>query len=289
VNGERAVVSLTPLDRFGAATFEQGLVGPFLLKGRVPPEPRVSDALGWASGALGYHLSIEPGAHSIVDLAMPFHDPGPTIAAAGTTSPAEIEAVRAKVVREWAERVGRVEVTLPPAASKLVDTLRTTLAHILINRDGPAIQPGSRTYARHGSGTGRSPPTRCCRWATPTKCGAFSRGTPRTNCPMDGSPVASIAAAPIPCPSTTAPASSSTPSRSTIASPATSASCTGCGRRWRGPSTGSPRRALRARPKPIASPDAECSTGCSPNRSATRATAHTRCTRIGTTSSRSAA
>ncbi len=148
VNGDRAVVSLTPVDRFGASTFEQGLVGSFLLKGRVPPETSITDSLGWASGALGYRLSIEPGQHGIVDLAVPFHDPAPTIAAAGAGAPIDVAALRARTAGEWAEQVGRVEVTLPPVAQKLVDTLRSTLAYILINRDGPAIQPGSRTYAR---------------------------------------------------------------------------------------------------------------------------------------------
>ena len=148
VNGERAVVSLTPLDRFGAASFEEGLVGPFLLKGRVPPEPRVTDSLGWASGALAYHLNVGPGAHVIVAVAVPFHDPAPMIARAATMSLGDVDAERARVAQDWTDQVGRVEISLPPDSAKLVDTMRSTLAYILINRDGPAIQPGSRTYAR---------------------------------------------------------------------------------------------------------------------------------------------
>jgi hypothetical protein len=41
-----------------------------------------------------------------------------------------------------------VEIRLPPSQADLVHTFRTAIAHILINRDGPAIQPGSRSYAR---------------------------------------------------------------------------------------------------------------------------------------------
>jgi len=148
VNGERAVVSLTPLDRFGAAGFEQGLVGPFLLKGRVPPETSITDALGWASGALAYRLSVPPNDHAVVDIAVPFHDPAPTIARAGVMTATDVDTERTRVVADWRERVGRVEITLPPEATPLIETLRSTLAYILVNRDGPAIQPGSRTYAR---------------------------------------------------------------------------------------------------------------------------------------------
>ena len=54
----------------------------------------------------------------------------------------------AAAVRDWHERLDRVEIRLPPAADPLVKTFKTVLAHILINRDGPAIQPGSRSYAR---------------------------------------------------------------------------------------------------------------------------------------------
>ncbi len=49
---------------------------------------------------------------------------------------------------DWHQRLDRVEIHLPPSAGRLVKTFRTVLAHILINRDGPAIQPGSRSYAR---------------------------------------------------------------------------------------------------------------------------------------------
>ncbi len=48
----------------------------------------------------------------------------------------------------WHKRLDRVEIDLPPAAVPLVHTFKTSIAHILINRDGPAIQPGSRAYAR---------------------------------------------------------------------------------------------------------------------------------------------
>lgn len=148
VNGERAVVSLTAPDRFGATTFEQGLVGPYLLKGKVPVETNIADPLGWASGALAYRVTVAPDAPGEVLVAVPFHDPGPTIARAATTTPADVAAERARVLRDWRERVDRVELTLPADPDGLVDTLRTTIADILVNRDGPAIQPGSRTYAR---------------------------------------------------------------------------------------------------------------------------------------------
>ncbi|MFL6196017.1 MAG: hypothetical protein ACJ75H_17690 [Thermoanaerobaculia bacterium] len=54
----------------------------------------------------------------------------------------------ATATRDWHQRLDRVEIHLPPSQDALVRTFRTAIAHILINRDGPAIQPGSRSYAR---------------------------------------------------------------------------------------------------------------------------------------------
>lgn len=44
--------------------------------------------------------------------------------------------------------LGRLEIQLPSWAEGVVETLKTAAAHILINRDGPALQPGPRRYSR---------------------------------------------------------------------------------------------------------------------------------------------
>ncbi len=50
--------------------------------------------------------------------------------------------------RLWRRELGRVVLEGPPAAQPLLRTLRTNLAEILIERDGPALRPGTRSYAR---------------------------------------------------------------------------------------------------------------------------------------------
>ena len=42
----------------------------------------------------------------------------------------------------------RVRFRVPPSAGSLVATLKSNLAYVLVNRDGPWIQPGSRAYER---------------------------------------------------------------------------------------------------------------------------------------------
>jgi hypothetical protein len=53
----------------------------------------------------------------------------------------------ATIARGWRERLRRVAVDIP-AAPEIGDTVRTSIAYMLIHRDGAALQPGSRAYER---------------------------------------------------------------------------------------------------------------------------------------------
>jgi hypothetical protein len=51
-------------------------------------------------------------------------------------------------VSEWRAMLDGVRIELPPPAMAIPRAVASNLAWILINRDGPAIQPGSRSYER---------------------------------------------------------------------------------------------------------------------------------------------
>ena len=67
---------------------------------------------------------------------------------------------------EWREKLGPVSITLPPSAARYTQTMRAQLADILINRDGAAIQPGSRSYSRSWIRDGSLTSTALLRLAT---------------------------------------------------------------------------------------------------------------------------
>jgi glycogen debranching enzyme len=48
----------------------------------------------------------------------------------------------------WREKLDRVTLQLPPSQQAIADTARSALAQILMSRDGVALQPGTRSYAR---------------------------------------------------------------------------------------------------------------------------------------------
>jgi hypothetical protein len=149
VNRDRAVVSLTPPDDFGAATFEGGSITEFLLGDRLPPTEHVTDHIAFASGALRYNLYLEAGKSSDVTVAVPMHDASKATASLLARDAPPV-AERLQAVREaWTADLDRVEIRPPtPLGQRIDDTIKTTLAYILINRDGPKLQPGSRNYAR---------------------------------------------------------------------------------------------------------------------------------------------
>lgn len=102
----------------------------------------VHDETGFATGALLYDLDLAAGASTDIVLDLPQHAQRdrPVQALAPQTE----ETVRT----QWREKLNRVQLDLPKDGKVWFDTLRTSLAHVLINRDGPGLQPGSRSYER---------------------------------------------------------------------------------------------------------------------------------------------
>jgi hypothetical protein len=146
VNRREAVICLTAPSGFGAAAFEEGAVSEYLCSGDLPPERAASDDLGHASGALRYDLELPARSTRDVYLASPFGDADSAIVPAlkGMDGAEQLDVA----IREWSAKLGRVEIDLPTTARAFIDTFRTAAAHILVNRDGPAFQPGPRRYAR---------------------------------------------------------------------------------------------------------------------------------------------
>lgn len=149
VNNRWTVYSLTLPTQVGATTFDEGQVSEMLLAGALPRRRQVSDPMGYASAALQYALRVLPHGRQEVFLAVPYYGADAALMKASPEDAAvQVQRALEVTAARWRTLLGSVDFIVPPAAESVSHTVKSTLAYILINRDGAAIQPGSRTYAR---------------------------------------------------------------------------------------------------------------------------------------------
>ena len=146
---DKLVIPLSNASSFGATDFDGGEILEHLKNGTVPPSQAVLDSRGFASGALEYDYDVPSGDSKEFHVAVPFHawngSPSPNM---GAGADLYVSLAHDATLRFWESKLSTVRLNLPAIASPVVNTLKSTLAYILINRDGPGIQPGSRSYER---------------------------------------------------------------------------------------------------------------------------------------------
>ncbi len=146
VNADRAVIPLTAPASFGATPFGAGDVVTQLREGILPARRFAHDSLGNASGALAWPLRLAAGDSATMAIEIPLGSGRSSrLPVAGM---AGVDRAFAATVAGWTETVDRATIVLPPAGRHVANTIASTLGYILINRDGPALQPGSRSYQR---------------------------------------------------------------------------------------------------------------------------------------------
>ncbi len=144
VNG-RASLRFAKPDAALASRFDEGLVRERLasmdaglasgLDAQVAGE-----STGLASAAVLYRITLAPGESRDVAWVAPLEG----------TLPARIDAERDQqaMATVWRGKLDEMKLQVPAEGQAIADTLRTALAHMLISRIGPRLQPGTRSYSR---------------------------------------------------------------------------------------------------------------------------------------------
>ena len=149
VNGAAGPRFAAPPGRVTAVPGAAGLSLQALLG--APALRELSDPDGQASALLRWDLTLRPGETRVVTWSAPLvpGPPSPREAGLGrdASSPEDVGERIERVAAGWRARLGRMELTLP-ADLRIPDTLRTALSQILISRNGAALAPGTRSYAR---------------------------------------------------------------------------------------------------------------------------------------------
>lgn len=102
---------------------------------QAPALTQLADAEGLPSALMRFDVDLAPGEARSIGWA--------TGGDAGA-----LDTRMAVAAAQWRDRLGVLELSLPPQAQPVADTLRSALAQILMSRDGPALRPGTRSYAR---------------------------------------------------------------------------------------------------------------------------------------------
>ncbi|QWT19583.1 hypothetical protein KPL74_17775 [Bacillus sp. NP157] len=165
VNGDRKIVPLQKTDGvIGSANLPKMLVerveggegiGVLSLKdvaggpaptGGAGAAAGLVDESGFAQGALVYTVHVPAHGHVDLGLVVPVKQDD------AVAMPADASAWLGEhadaVAALWREKLNRVDVRVPSVAQPIVDTMKSGVAQILISRDGPALQPGTRSYSR---------------------------------------------------------------------------------------------------------------------------------------------
>ncbi len=145
VNNDKVIIPVTPADTFGAASFDEGDITYYLSRDEIPPRDTVNDKNKAASGCLSYSYDLAPGRSKSIYLAVPFYGEN---SVSGSLNGNTIENYLKDDISFWEKKVDHIKFNLPESGSRIVNTWKTNLAYILINRDSAGIQPGSRSYER---------------------------------------------------------------------------------------------------------------------------------------------
>jgi hypothetical protein len=113
---------------------------------RASGDVALHDDSGFAQGAFVYPVHVP--AHGHVDLGLVVPVRQDDVVAMPADASAWLSTHADAVAAAWREKLDRVDVRVPAVAQAIVDTMKSGVAQILISRDGPALQPGTRSYSR---------------------------------------------------------------------------------------------------------------------------------------------
>lgn len=145
VNGDKEILPITALDSFGATGFNQEDIVEVLRQNGFPQKKSIIDSSGFASGVMRFNFILNPGEGKIIYLAVPFYK---NYFLNKNLSDKIVEEKLDETIKFWKSKLNHIKFNLPHSADKIVNTYKSNLAYILINKDKSGIQPGSRSYER---------------------------------------------------------------------------------------------------------------------------------------------
>jgi len=172
---DKVIMTSRKYNSFGASVADEGNIVNMIRKGEMPQDRSASDPSGMANGVIRYDIHLEPGEKTELFAAVPYHgretiaenkekaeitdgsdgatDPDESKSSGGSPRPvgsgdSEISEDFYRAADFWSAKTDHIRFRLPASADRIIETWKSNLVYILINRDNVGIQPGSRSYER---------------------------------------------------------------------------------------------------------------------------------------------
>jgi len=149
INNEKSIYSLTKPNQVYSASFDEGNIIDFIASNTLTGKNNLIDHSGYASGAMRYDFNLSPGEEKNYYFVIPFYKKPDNLKLMPECEANEyFTTILNTSISDWEVKLNKVKIKIPDSDVKIVNTLKSYLAYILINRDNNAIQPGSRSYER---------------------------------------------------------------------------------------------------------------------------------------------
>jgi hypothetical protein len=142
---EKVFISLRDYDSSTANTFDIGNPVNLLRKELLSQNSIANDPSGLANGVIKYSIKLQPRETTKFFVLVPFYD---DFAVDNDITNEHIAKEFDQTNEFWRNKIDHIKFNLPESASRIVNTYKSNLYYILVNRDKAGIQPGSRSYER---------------------------------------------------------------------------------------------------------------------------------------------
>jgi hypothetical protein len=135
----------TPASSVQATSLESGDVAAALARSQAADYAfaRLEDPQGMAGILWRFRGSLAPGQSRDVIWEAPLEPESSPLADA-----VDYDVELARLGMQWHDKLDAVKFEVPPQAQRMIESLRYALATMLISRQGPRLQPGTRSYSR---------------------------------------------------------------------------------------------------------------------------------------------
>ncbi len=142
---DKIVIPITDYSSFGAVSFDAGNITELITDNILPDNKSIIDKSNLASGYLQYDFVLHPSEEKSIYIAVPFYSED---SLNENLTQKLFEQKFDETKNYWNAKINHIKFNLPKSADKIINTWKSNLAYILINRDNSGIQPGSRSYER---------------------------------------------------------------------------------------------------------------------------------------------